>query len=206
MPNQNPTIDQTQIGGQQIQPSRLARPIISSLDTWDHNTQIDYPTPAQNQGARPGWNIPSIAVTSESVNTVQQNQQTRYTSPQIPITVRRPRNPTNTDLAWRPVPNMGQSILTTAHVQVTFSVNITTQSAPDSPQFAIFRDGRKLSQIYQATTVAANQPTLVSGTYVDTSPTMLKHHSYSLMWKRGNSGVIGFEKDRTFQLSNLRAQ
>lgn len=203
----NPTTtDESQIVGNTIQPVTKPRPIISTLDTWDQSTQIDYPTSAHSIGQRPSWNIPSLAVTSESVNTIQQNARTRYVAPMVPIQARTPVNPQTNVARWKVAPNMSQVLYTDSHVQITFSINISTSADGDSPQFAIYRDGVKISQIYSVTTAAANHPALVSGSYVDTSPTMRKNHVYDLRWKPGNSYVIAFGKERTFQASNLRAQ
>lgn len=206
MPNNNPVSDQTQINGQAIQPATSPRPILSTIDTWDHATQIDYPIADQNVGRRPGWNIPSIGITNESINTITQNQTTRNNSQQVAVSVRRPSNSQNVLQQWKTVPNMSQRLYTTSQAQINFSVNITTASAPDSPNFAIFRDGRKLSQIYSITTTAANHPTPVTGSYVDTTPGMKAFHSYELRWQAASSAVVSFQKDRTFQASNLRAQ
>lgn len=203
----NPTVaDESQINGNTIQPTPRPRPIVSSLDTWDQETQIDYPFPAHQIGRRPAWNVPSLAVTSESVNTIQQNQRTRYVAPTVQVRIQQPVSPQSNAPIWKVVPNMAQNIYTDSHVQISFSINVSTGAVNDSPQFAIYRDGRKISQIFSTTTPAANRPVLVSGTYVDTKPSMRDTHVYDLRWRRGNSPVIAFGKDRTFQASNLRAQ
>lgn len=198
--------DETLIGGDRIQPVRQPRPVVSSLDTWDQNTQIDYPFPAHVVGRRPAWNVPSLAVTAESINTIQQNQRTRYVAPTTAVRVVQPYSPQSNVAVWKVVPNMAQNIYTDSHVHIVFSINVATGTANDSPQFAIYRDGVKISQIFSTTTPAANHPVLVSGSYIDTKPSMRTTHVYDLRWKRGNSPLVAFGKDRTFQASNLRAQ
>lgn len=193
-------VDETQVLSNQIQPERYPRPITSTLDTWDQNTQLDYAYAPTMPGQRPSWNIPSIAVTSETVNTIRSSADTRFVSPSIPIRAELSSNPSTNSTAWKVVPNMAQMLYTNSSVQINFAVNIQTASAADTAYFAIFRDGQQISQIY------AGGTGLVSGTYVDTNPTMNRAHVYDLRWHRGANTVTATGKNRTFQASNLRAQ
>jgi hypothetical protein len=207
MPNGNPALDETQINNQAVDPPINPRPVLSSLDTWDQNTQIDYPFPAQNQQGRPGWNVPSVAVTNESVNTIQESQNTRFVSNKIATLSGVIPDPSTNLTQFRTVPNMSQVLYTDANVQITFSINAATTPAPDTANFAIFRDRVQISQVYHLTTVQSGVPTLLSGSYTDTRAGKLDNHTYDLRWHTsGNSRITAFGKDRTFQASNLRAQ
>jgi hypothetical protein len=202
---QNAELDQVHSG--QIDPQFYPRPIISTLVNWDQKTQIDYAHPAQNPPTRPGYNVPSIAVTSEAVNTVKVSALTRFVSPTIATPSGMIPNPTHATREYKPVPSMAQSLFVDSNVQVSFTLVITTPT-PSSPVFAVFRDGVKISQEYHQSTGPNAGQTLVSGTYVDTNPSLKKHHVYDLRWKTAadNVPVTAAEKNRTFQASNLRAQ
>lgn len=202
------TVDESQINGQRVDPVFNPRPITSTLDTWDQNTQVDYASSAPSIGRRPSWNVPSITVASEPVNTIRQSALTKFASNTIVNKAAMTLDPQNTDPnVWRVVPNMAQNLFVEASVQVTFSLLISA-TVSTSPRFAVFRDGRQISQIYHQLTVGGTPPTqtLVSGTYVDPGATVRKYHVYDLRWRPTNTPVISFQKNRTFQASNMRAQ
>lgn len=200
-------VDELEISSNRIHPPRLPRPVTSTLDTWDQSTQIDYPFSAPHIGRRPGWNIPSIAVTSETVNTVRTSAATRFVSQSIPTRAPMLVDKITASQSYKPMPNMAQTIRTDSNVQITFSA--TVRATPiQAPYFAIFRDGKKISQDYRNSGTAANVDFLVSGTYVDTNAPM-GYHTYDLRWHvdptiQGQLTAGG--KNRTFQASNLRAQ
>lgn len=200
------TVDEAQINRQRVDPIIYPRPITSTLDTWDQDTRIDYAFNAASIGRRPSWNVPSIAVASEPVNTIRQSSLTKFASNTIASPAAMTLNPQNTDPnVWRVVPNMAQNLFVEASVQVTFSLLIASAVAT-SPRFAIFRDGQKLSQEYHQLTASGNVQTLVSGAYVDPNASFRRYHVYDLRWKPTNTPVISFQKNRTFQASNMRAQ
>lgn len=198
-------VDEVQIGSNQIQPERLPRPVISTLDTWDMSTQVDYPY--AHAGRRPGWNIPSIAVTSETVNTIRSSSATRFVSQSVPTQATMLKNPVTASLAYKPVPNMAQVIRTDSSVQISFSL-VVMVTVVQAPYFAVFRDRVKISQDYRSSGTAVNVPFMVTGAYVDTRPAM-GFHVYDLRWHvdpaiHGQITAVG--TNRTFQASNLRAQ
>lgn len=191
-----------------FQPPVLPRPITSTLDTWDQSTQVDYAISAASIGSRPSWNVPSLAVTSEPVNSIHSSAATRFATPSFPTRAGMTLNPTNaanlnTANRFRVIPNMAQSIKPDSSVQISFSVLITA-ATNTSPRFAIFRDGRLISAFYNQV-IVANIQSLVSGTYVDPIPTRLKWHTYDFRWWATDVAIKSFEKNRTFQVSNLRA-
>lgn len=192
--------DETQVMSNQIQPERYPRPITSTLDTWDQNTQLDYAHAPTMPGQRPSWNIPSIAVTSETVNTIRSSAETRFVSPSIPIRAQLAASPSTKSTSFKVVPNMAQTLYTNSSVQINFAVSVETQATQDVAFFVIFRDGQQISQIYSGGTG------LVSGTYIDTNPAMNTTHVYDLRWHSDGSTITATGKERTFQASNLRAQ
>lgn len=198
--------DELEISSSRVDPGHYPRPMISSLDTWDQSTQVDYhnSVPA---GRRPGWNIPSIAVTSETVNTVRSSAPTRFISPAVPVhKVPMLLNKTTNAQAWKPMPNMAQTIRSDSDVQISFSASVSATPTTHSPFFAIFRDGRQISQVYRS---SGTSIFLISGAYVDTAaPKGL--HVYDLRWKVDptvtGGTITAVQINRTFQASNLRAQ
>jgi hypothetical protein len=200
--------DEVELISNQVDPARYPRPMVSTLDTWDQNTQIDYHSNAAMPGRRAGWNIPSIAVTNESVNTIRSSAPTRFVSPSVPTRVAMLVDKTTSSLNYKPMPNMAQAIRTDSNVQISFSATVRTTPA-FAPYFAVFRDGRQISQVYRSSGAGANVDFLISGTYVDNNAPM-GWHTYDLRWKSDPTVVAGVitagQKNRTFQASNLRAQ
>lgn len=199
-------VDEVEIESNRIQPERLPRPTVSTLDTWDQLTQIDYPFSAPHVGRRPGWNVPSIAVTNETVNTVRTSAATRFVSPSIATRAVMLVNKTKKSQFYKPMPNMSQTIKTDSNVQISFSATVATNSV-FAPWFAVFRDGVQISQVYRSSGAGANVDFLISGTYIDTHA-RAGFHTYDLRWKvdPAVSGTItASQKNRTFQVSNLRA-
>lgn len=206
MANNIPTPEAGEVNQQPIAHEARGRALISPLDTFDVNIQVDYPYSIQNQGVRPGWNVPDLAVVNESINTIQQNQSTRFVGPQFASMVKQAVNPRTSSPRWTTVPNMGQALYTESKVQIHFSVNLTTAAAPDTVNLAIFRDGQKISQIYSIGTNQPGVPVLASGSYVDIQPSLMTFHHYELRWKCGSSMLTAVDSNRTFQCSSLRAQ
>lgn len=200
-------VDEVEIGSNRIEPERLPRPMVSTLDTWDQSTQIDYPFLATHGGRRPGWNIPSIAVTSEPINTIRSSSNTRFVSPRIANRAAITQDATTSSTGYKPVPNMAQAIRTDSAAQVQFSLTARSTGTA-APFFAIYRDGVKISQEYRQSGAGASIDFLVSGSYVDPDPPM-GFHTYDLRWHvdpvQGGTITAG-GKQRTFQVSNLRAQ
>jgi hypothetical protein len=200
--------DLEQVGSNRINPPRLSRPIISTLDTWDQDTQIEYPRPPY-QGRRAGWNVPSVAITSESINTIR--SRTRFVSPRIARRVGMVADPTTMLTYYTSVPNMAQTIRSDSQVQVHFTMTARTANF-QSPYFAVYRDGMKISQEYRS---LGTTPTglnthdfLVSGSYVDVNPPP-GLHTYELRWHVDPVApglMTAGANNRTFQVSNLRAQ
>lgn len=196
----------------QFQPPILQRPITSTLDTWDDRTPVDYGFNAASIGRRPSWNVPSIAVTSESVNTIKKSAPTRYQSSTQASVASQTSDPHTNQSRFRVIANMAQSIKPDSDVQISFSLMIATSTWPQTVSLAIFRDGQQISQVYYVSTAVAgvghSRQELATGTYVDTMPSALKYHTYDLRWHVGaGSGTTAYayQKQRTFQVSNLRA-
>lgn len=206
--------DLEQVGSHRVDPPRLARPIVSTLDTWDQNTQIEYPV-APWRGQRAGWNVPSVSIANESIATIRSSSQTRFVSPRIARRIGMAMNPITNQTFYTSVPNMAQTIRSDSQVQIHFTMTARAANL-QAPFFAIFRDGMKISQEYRAsgTPLPASAPSgvtndfLVSASYVDTDPPP-GLHAYELRWHvdPANPGTVtAGNNNRTFQVSNLRAQ
>lgn len=199
-----PLAEDEQIVSDKVEPETIARPIVSSLDTWDFATQIETFNNSASIGKRQGWNIPSIGVMAESVNTVRSSSFTRFVSPTMPNQAAKAFNPVTMSPQFTVVPNMAQNLFVDAEAQVNFSVLVSSLTVT-SPAFAVFRDGRKISQEYRQQ-VTPGQQSLVTGSYVDTGAEIKRYHVYDLRWRSPDSvQITAFEKNRTFQASNLRA-
>jgi hypothetical protein len=117
-------------------------------------------------------------------------------------------DPFTTATGFKAIPNMKQVIRTDSEVQITFFIDILTAAPDNQVQFAIFRDGQQISQVFNGSVATANTPINVSGSYTDLGPTMKKLHLYDLRWRVVGSThrVTAVGRRRTFQVSNLRAQ
>lgn len=202
--------DELEIPSNRVDPTRYPRPIVSTLDTWDQSTQVDFHHNAAMPGKRAGWNIPSIAVTSESVNTIRSSAATRMASPSIPTIAGMHPDPVLVPPVtgvhpFVVVPNMAQSLFVDSPVHITFFISFLTVTVPDTVKFAIFRDAAQVSQIYVGSTISVANPVTVSGAYTDIKAVQGRH-LYDLRWAAGVSRVLAYGKNRTFQVSNLRAQ
>lgn len=200
-------VDEVEIDSNRVDPARYPRPIVSSLDTWDQSTQIDYHYNPALPGRRAGWNIPSIAVTNESVNTVRSSVATRFVSQTVPTRAGMLVDKTTNSQSYTSMPNMSQVIRTDSDVQISFSAVVSTVPV-FAPYFAIFRDGIKISQDYRNSGGGSGINFLICGAYVDTNAPM-GFHTYDLRWKVDPSVALATitagSKNRTFQASNLRA-
>jgi hypothetical protein len=121
-------------------------------------------------------------------------------------------NPTTNSTTYSSVPNMAQTIKSDSQVQINFTLTARTANF-QSPYFAIYRDGMKISQEYRAlgTTPTGTTNThdfLVSGTHIDPNPPP-GLHTYELRWHvddQAPGALTAGNNNRTFQVSNLRAQ
>jgi len=200
-------VDELEIISNRVNPVHYPRPIVSTLDTWDQDTQIEFHSNPGQPGKRRGWNIPSIAVTAEPVNTIRSSAVVRFRGPQVPRRTVMLRDPSITSLTYLPVPDMAQTIKVDSNVQVNFHLNLKSNIDNDSPFFAIYRDRRKISQEYRAQGAAAGVDFSITTTFTDTNaPAGL--HVYDLRWHVQNSlsQITASQNNRTFQVSNLRAQ
>lgn len=197
-------IRQTDISsGNGFQPPPFHRPILSTIDTYDQNTQVEHLSEAFSTGRRPIWNIPQIAVVSTKVGTIKQSASVTTVAPTLATQSGIIPNAITNLASFVVVPNMSAVLKASGPVQVTFSVNVQTANANDPVTFGIFRNGIQVSQSYQGSGAAATAFT-VSATYTDNPP--LGTQVYDVRWKKGSSQVTAVQKQRTIQALNLRAQ
>lgn len=189
--------------GRQFSPPVFRRPILSTVDTYDQNTQVDHLTEAFSTGKRPIWNVPRVATTTEKIGTIKSSAAVTTVSPVLATQSGIISGPQTASVAFTVVPNMASVLKASGPVQITFALNVQTVNANDPVSFAIFRNGLQVSQIYRGSG-AANTDFHMAGTYTDNPPA--GQAVYDIRWKKGASTVTASGKNRTLQVSNLRAQ
>lgn len=187
-----------------FQPPVFARPILSTQDTYDQNTQVESLTDPFQPGVRPLWNVPNQAVTAVKVTTIKTSANVQSLSPAVPVLSGAFLSPNTNLTTFTVVPNMAQTIKASGPVQVSFVLNAQTVNAADTCTFAIFRNGVQVSQAMKASGPAANTSFSVQGTYTDNPP--LGYQVYDVRWAKGSSLLTATGKQRTLQVLNLRAQ
>lgn len=207
----SPAMNDGQVTSGGLDPVLAPRPITSTLDTWDELTKLDYPSNPSSPGRRPLWNVPNIAITGESVNTIRSSVANRAANPSIAKLAATTVSPTYAPgvstanpFPFRPVASMSAAIKPTASVQISWSTQISSAIAT-SPMFAIYRDGRLISQQYQQLTAGGNVRSNFAATYIDNTASPLKHHTYTLYCRPTNTPITFFQLGRVFQVSDLRA-
>lgn len=195
--------DANESSGQKFQLPVTRRPILSTVDTFDQKTQTERFTDVFSVGARPIWNVPRVAVTTEKVGTIKSSAAVNTVSPVLATQAGIISNAITNTTSFSVVPNLTQVIKASGPVTVNFSVNVRTVNANDPVNFAIFRNGLQVSQIYRGSG-AANTDFLMTGTYTDNPP--LGQAVYDVRWFRGASKATASGKNRTIQVLNLRAQ
>jgi hypothetical protein len=185
-------------------PPRLPRPILSTLDTFDQNTQIETYGDTFAVGRRPMWNTPNVAVSNEKVGTIRSSAAVSSATPSYPTQSGSLSGPSTTLTTFTVVPNMAQVIKASGPVQITFSLNASTANANDPGTFAVFRDGVQVGQQYKGSAGAGATAFSVTGSFTDNPP--LGYHVYDLRWAKGTSTLTAIGKQRSIQILNLRAQ
>src|SRR5260221_11671593 len=182
----------------------VPRPILSSMDTYDQNTQVEDYSDAFATGRRPLWNVPDLAYVNSKVTTIKSSASVTSASPAIATKAGILQNPATALTTFTVVPNLGQVIKASGPVQVSFAVNVSTLNANDPVSFAIFRCGTQVGQTFQGSAGAANTAFNVIASYTDNPP--LGNHVYDVRWKKGSSTATAIGTQRTIQVLNLRAQ
>jgi len=188
---------------QPFQPPVFPRPIISTLDTFDQNTQVEHLVDPFSPGTRPLWNTPAQAVVNEKVGTVKTSASVSGVSPAQATPSGIFPSPTTTSTSFTVVPNMAQVVKASGPVQISFALTLQTANANDPVSFAIFRNGVQASQTFKASAGAAT-PFSASGTYTDNPPS--GNQVYDVRWAKGSSTVTAVGTQRTLQVLNLRAR
>lgn len=189
---------------QPFQPPVFSRPILATQDTYDQNTQVEHLLDPYSTGTRPVWNTPNVAVINEKVGTIKSSAVVNSVTPSFPSPSGIFPSPTTALTAFTVIPNMAQVIKASGPVQINFSLTCQTVNANDPAQFAIYRNGVQVSQIFIASAGAGATSFSVSGNYTDNPP--LGYQVYDVRWAAGASTLTAVGKQRTLQLLNLRAQ
>jgi hypothetical protein len=190
--------------GYRWQPPTFLRPIISTSDTFDQNTQLEDYSDVFATGRRPMWNTPRVAVLNEKVGTIKASAAVNSAYPSVATQSGAISGPSTTLTTFTVVPNMATVIRASGPVQISFAVNASTLNANDPGTFAVFRDGVQISQQYQGSAGAANVAFSVAASFTDNPP--LGNHVYDVRWKQGASALTAVSTQRTIQVLNLRAQ
>lgn len=190
--------------GSQWQPPPFRRPMISTSDTFDQNTQIEDFTDVFAIGRRPMWNTPRISVLNEKIGTIKSSASVNSAYPSVATQSGAISGPSTTLTTFTVVPNMATVVKASGPVQISFAVNASTLNANDPGTFAVFRDGVQVSQQFQGSAGAANVAFSVAASFTDNPP--LGNHVYDVRWFKGASTLTAVGKQRTIQVLNLRAQ
>lgn len=199
-----PPVEDPVTPGWKWQPPPRRRPMISTADTFDQNTQLEDYRDAFGTGRRPLWSTPLVAVSNEKVGTIKASASVRSAYPSIATASGAFSGPSTTLTTFTVVPNMATVVKASGPVQISFAVNASTASADDPGTFAVFRDGVQVSQQFQGSAGAANVAFSVAASFTDNPPQ--GNRVYDVRWKKGASTLTSIGTQRTIQALNLRAQ
>jgi hypothetical protein len=168
------------------------RSFASPQDVYD--TDVGYESPFLNfsPGSRRAmWSLPPVAITHDPIATLTSSATPSGThSTQISFGA---QSGVLASAGWSTVPNLELSLVVNGPAHLTATLPIQSTSPSDPVQFAFYRGGNLLSQIFPTTTHAnTNTPTIVSFSFIDPSPlahSPLNLETYSLFWS-GPSGNI----------------
>jgi hypothetical protein len=181
-----------------IGPSRSPAPIrprgyASPQDVYD--TSVGYDSPFMN--ASPGvrrqmWQIPPVAITHDTITTIKSSSVPRTTGATQVLSGAVAN--VNASTSWSTVPNMELSLVVNGPATISATIPLQSQNPADQVQFAIYRGGQLMSQIFtQSTSSNANTPSIVSLAYTDPAPlshSLLNLETYSVYWKATTNGNV----------------
>jgi hypothetical protein len=196
-----------QIAREQLPPFRQPNPqpprsYASPMDSYENEVGYDSPFNHLAPGAtRPMWQIPDIALTHTPVSTlvragIPNSTQTAQIVGGVMGGVVAPAS------GWAPVPNMQLRVSSTGPLVLTASCGVQSTSASDAIQFAFYRDGNQIGQIFtQTTSSVAGMAGTISLSTIDQPPT--GSHIYALYWKAGSGTLSSTGTARSLFSMNL---
>ena len=176
-------------GPNPLQPRGFASP----QDVYDQSVGYESPFNHLAPGAmRAMWSVPDVAVTHTPVNTL--------TSAGVPNSTQSAQivgglvsNPVSPATGFNTVPNMQLQIVTNGPVHVIANLSVQSNVASDLVQFAFYRDGNQVGQIFTHTLPSTtNTASLIHLAIIDNPAlvaSFLTPHIYALNWKAG-TGVL----------------
>lgn len=165
----------------------------SPQDVYD--TSVGYESPFMN--ASPGtrramWSIPDVAVTHTSITTLKSSSIPSTTGATQVLSGAVPNVAASN--IWSTVPNLELSLVVNGPASMTATIPVQSENSADPVQFAFYRGGQLMSQIFtQSTASNVNTPSIVTLAYTDPNP--LSHspinlETYSVAWKASTLGNV----------------
>jgi hypothetical protein len=205
-PTLNELLDKTQAAAERqanvelntISPNRPPTPsrprsYASPQDVYD--TSIGYESPFMNVSPgtrRAMWQIPDVALTHTTVNTIKSSSIPRTTGA-TQILNGAIANVAASNI-WSTVPNLELSLVVNGPASISATVPLQSKNSADPVQFAFYRGGQLMSQIFtHATSSNVNTPSIVTFAYTDSAPLshgLLNLETYSLFWKATTLGNV----------------
>ncbi len=192
---------------QQLPPAAQPNPqpprsFASPMDSYEMDLGYDSPFNHLAPGTmRAMWQIPDVALTHTPVNTIQTSG-TPNTSQRNQIIGGVAGGAKAPVTGWAPVPNMQLQVKSSGPLSITAGLSVQSTQATDSVQFAFYRDGRQIGQIFTDTTSStANMQKLVNLSAVDVPPNGA--HVYALFWKMGTGTLSTTGTARSIYTVNL---
>ncbi len=179
-------------------PSRSPAPIrprgyASPQDVYD--TEVGYESPFMNVSPgtrRAMWQIPDVALTHTSITTLRSSSTPSTTGATQVLSGAVPNVAASN--IWSTVPNLELSLVVNGPASMTATIPVQSKKSADPVQFAFYRGGQLMSQIFtQSTASNVNTPTIVTLAYTDAAPlshSLLNMETYSVYWKASTLGNV----------------
>jgi hypothetical protein len=165
----------------------------SPQDVYD--TSVGYESPFMNASMgvkRAMWQVPPVAITHDPINTVKATSVSPTTGATQVLAGAVPNVAASN--IWSTVPNLELSLRVNGPASISATIPIQSKNANDLIQFAFYRGGGLISQIFNHSTASnANTPTVITLAYVDPSPlshSPLNPETYSIYWKATTLGNV----------------
>jgi hypothetical protein len=212
---QDAAVDQSEASQNRIAPGKspaLTRPrsYASPMDVDDTHLGYDSPLMHVAPGTRRTmWSIPPLAVTHVPINTLKTSA-TPATTQASQIQGAGTKSGVVASNVWAPLPNLELSLTVNGPVNMSATLPVQSTSPADSVQFAFYRRGQPLSQIFSHTTHAnVNTPTITTLAFTDPSPlthSPLNSETYQVWWKGASGNVSSPGVGRSFFVTSLIPQ
>jgi hypothetical protein len=182
------------------------RSYASPQDVYDQDVGYESPFMNLSPGVkRAMWSIPPVAITHDPVATLTSSAVPRGT--QATQIASGAASGVVANTGWATLPNLELQLVANGPVHLTATVPIQSTSVSDPIQFAFYRNGKPISQVFSHTTSTnVNTASLVTLTFIDPSPlthSPLNSETYSVFWKGASGNVSSPGVGRSFFLTSL---